>query len=55
MKKLSIFAAVLAALAFTACGGNKTAQTAEESDSLKSFEQEQVEAKSTVLLPRLVS
>ena len=55
MKKLSIFAAVLAALAFTACGGNKSAQTAEESDSLKSFEQEQVEAKIKMELDSLAA
>ena len=55
MKKLSIFAAVLAALAFTACGGNKGAQTAAESDSLKSFEQEQVEAKIKMELDSLAA
>ena len=42
MKKLSILA--LAAIVFAACGGNKSANNAEESDSLKSFEQEQIEA-----------
>ena len=45
MKKITFFAAVIAAMAFTACGGNKSAQTAEETDSIKAFEQEQVEAK----------
>ena len=55
MKKLSIFAAVLAAVAFTACGGNKSAQPAEEADSLKSFEQEQVEAKIKMELDSLAS
>jgi len=45
MKKLMYFAVALAAMAFTACGGNKGAKTTEETtDSLKSFEQEQVEA-----------
>ena len=42
MKKLSILA--LAAIVFAACGGNKSTNNAEESDSLKSFEQEQIEA-----------
>jgi len=45
MNKLFYFAVALAAMAFTACGGNKGAKTTEETtDSLKSFEQEQVEA-----------
>lgn len=45
MRKLTFFAVALAAMAFTACGGNKSANTTEETtDSLKSFEQEQVEA-----------
>jgi hypothetical protein len=43
MKKLSFFAVALAAMVFTACGGNKKAQTVEEQE-VKSFEQEQVEA-----------
>ena len=43
MKKLSVLAIVFAAIAFAACG-NKTAQTAEATDSVKSFEQEQIEA-----------
>ena len=42
MKKLSILA--VAAIVFAACGGNKSANNAEEADSLKSFEQEQIEA-----------
>ena len=42
MKKLSILA--LAAIVFAACGGNKSTSNAEEADSLKSFEQEQIEA-----------
>ncbi len=45
MKKLSIFAVALAAMAFTACGGNKSGQATEETDSLKAFEQEQIEEK----------
>ena len=55
MKKLSYFAVALAAMAFTACGGNKSAQTAEETDSVKSFEQEQVEAKIKVELDSLAA
>ena len=43
MKKLSILAAVFAAVVFSACG-NKTAQNAESADSMKSFEQSQIEA-----------
>ena len=42
MKKLSILA--VAAIVFAACGGNKRANNAEEADTLKSFEQEQIEA-----------
>ena len=42
MKKLSILA--FAAIIFAACGGNKSANNAEEADTLKSFEQEQIEA-----------
>jgi len=44
MKKLSFFAVALAAMAFAACGGNKSAQTEENSDSLVVFEQQQIEA-----------
>ena len=42
MKKLSILA--VAAIVFAACGGNKSANNTEEADTLKSFEQEQIEA-----------
>ena len=42
MKKLSILA--LAAIVFAACGGNKSANVEAETDTLKSFEQEQIEA-----------
>ena len=35
MKKLSMFAVAFAAMMFAACGGNKTAQTAEQEDSVK--------------------
>ena len=44
MKKLSILAIAFAAIAFAACGGKKSAQAAEAVDSLKSFEQQQIEA-----------
>ena len=44
MKKLSVFAIVIAAIAFAACGGKKSAQAVEEADTLKSFEQQQIEA-----------
>ncbi len=44
MKKLSILAIAFAAVAFAACGGKKSAQTTEDADSLKSFEQRQIEA-----------
>ena len=44
MKKLSIFAVAFAAMVFAACGGNKSGNTVESSDSIKSFEQEQIEA-----------
>ena len=44
MKKLSVFAVAFAAITFAACGGNKTAQSTEGEDSVKSFEQQQVEA-----------
>ena len=42
MKKLTILA--LAAIVFAACGGNKSANNEAETDTLKSFEQEQIEA-----------
>jgi len=44
MKKLSFFAVALTAMLFAACGGNKSTQNAEETDSVKSFEQQQIEA-----------
>ena len=44
MKKLSVFAIAIAAIAFAACGGKKSAQAVEEADTLKSFEQQQIEA-----------
>lgn len=42
MKKLSIVAVAFAAVVFAACG-NKTANNTESADSVKSFEQEQIE------------
>ena len=44
MKKLSILAIAFAAIVFAACGGKKSEQAAENADSLKSFEQQQIEA-----------
>jgi hypothetical protein len=44
MKKLTIFAVALAAIVFAACGGKKTENNVEDADSLKSFEQQQIEA-----------
>ena len=55
MKKITFFAVVIAALAFTSCGGNKSAQTAEETDSIKSFEQTQVEEKIKIELDSLAA
>ena len=55
MKKLAIFAVAIAAMAFTACGGKKSAEVAEQTDSVKSFEQEQVEAKIKVELDSLAA
>ena len=43
MKKLSVLAIAFVAIAFAACGGKKT-QASEEADTLKSFEQQQIEA-----------
>ena len=44
MKKLSVFAIAIAVIALAACGGKKSAGTVEEADTLKSFEQQQIEA-----------
>lgn len=44
MKKLTFAAVAIAAIVFAACGGNKTTQSAEEADSTKNFEQQQIEA-----------
>ena len=55
MKKITFFALVIAAMAFTACGGNKSAQTTEETDSLKAFEQAQIEEKIKLELDSLAA
>ena len=44
MKKLSFLAIAFAVIALAACGGKKSAQAEEVTDSLKSFEQQQIEA-----------
>ena len=44
MKKLTVLAIAFAAVVFAACGGQKNAQNTEGADSLKSFEQQQIEA-----------
>ena len=44
MKKLSIIAVVIAAVVIASCGGKKSAQNEVENDSIKSFEQTQIEA-----------
>ena len=44
MKKLSVFAIAIAVIALAACGGKKSAGAVEEADTLKSFEQQQIEA-----------
>ena len=53
MKKLSMIAVAVAALAFTACGGKKSAEPVEE--TTKSFEQEQVEASIKLHIDSLAS
>ena len=55
MKKLSVFAVVIAAIALTACGGKKGGQTTEVTDSVKTFEQAQVEEKIKVELDSLAA
>ena len=54
MKKLSMLAVAFTAIVFASCG-NKTAQTAETADSVKSFEQEQIEASIKMNLDSLAS
>ena len=55
MKKLSVFAVVIAVIALTACGGKKGGQTTEVTDSVKTFEQAQVEEKIKVELDSLAA
>lgn len=55
MKKLSILAVAFAALTFAACGGKKTTENVEAQDSVKSFEQEQIEASIKLQLDSLAS
>ena len=55
MKKLSIFAVALAAVAFAACTGNKTQNVQDDKDSVKSFEQEQIEENIKVQIDSLAS
>ena len=55
MKKVTLFAVAIAAMTFAACGGNKTAQTVEDTDSVKTFEQEQIEANIKVQFDSLAS
>ena len=44
MKKLSVLAIAFAVVALAACGGKKSAEAEVATDSLKSFEQQQIEA-----------
>jgi len=44
MKKLNVLAIAFAAVVFAACGGKKTAEAPADADSLKSFDQQQIEA-----------
>ena len=44
MKKLTIFAVAFAAIVLASCGGKKNANNVEGADSLKSYEQQQIEA-----------
>ncbi len=54
MKKLSIFAVAFATIVFASCG-NKSAQNAESADSVKTFEQEQIEASIKMHLDSIAS
>jgi len=54
MKKLSMLAVAFTAIVFASCG-NKTAQTTATADSVKSFEQEQIEASIKMNLDSLAS
>ena len=55
MKKLSVLAIAFVAIAFAACGGQKSAQTEVSADSLKSFEQQQIEASIKMNLDSIAS
>ena len=55
MKKLSVLAIAFVAIAFAACGGQKNAQAEESTDSLKSFEQKQIEASIKMNLDSIAS
>lgn len=44
MKQVKFFAVAIATMVVAACGGNKQAETTDTVDSLKVFEQEQIEA-----------
>ncbi len=56
MKKLSFLVVALAAMAFASCGGNKATQNAEEqADSVKTFEQEQIEENIKMQLDSIAS
>jgi hypothetical protein len=54
MKKLTVLAIAFAAVLITACGGKKTDNVAQE-DSLKSFEQQQIEASIKMHLDSIAS
>ncbi|MBO4673145.1 MAG: hypothetical protein J5616_02205 [Bacteroidaceae bacterium] len=55
MKKLSFFAVVLAAVAFVACKGTQNNNNQDGTDSVKSFEQEQIEQNIKVQIDSLAS
>jgi len=53
MKKLTILA--LAAIVFAACGGHKNVESSEETDTLKTFEQRQIESSIKIHLDSLAT
>ena len=55
MKKLSVLAIAFVAIAFASCGGKQNAQTEASADSLKSFEQQQIEASIKMNLDSIAS